>query len=84
MELIKLGIKARCDMHLCPNLATYRIRTGQGGLSRITGSAGLYLCPDCLRALYEAIGKEIVPKSPENLIRKAIKRREENEHKIEK
>lgn len=79
MELTKLSVNARCDMHLCPHLAAYHIHTGKGGVSRFLGGSGLYLCPDCLRALYETIGKELVPKSPDNMIVKAIKRREENE-----
>ena len=79
MELLKLNVKARCDMHLCPNLAEYRIATGSG--RRIFGNAGLYLCGDCLKELYKAIGKVVVPKSPDNLIKKAVKRREENEDK---
>ena len=79
MELTKLSVNARCDMHLCPRLATYRIRTGRSGISRLTSASGLYLCSECLRELYETIGKELVPKSPDNLIKKAIKRREENE-----
>ncbi|MBQ7712184.1 MAG: hypothetical protein IJT69_00035 [Clostridia bacterium] len=79
MELTKLSVNARCDMHLCPNLAAYRIRTGKGSVSRFVGGGGLYLCPDCLRELYETVGRELVPKSPDNLIKKAIKRREENE-----
>ena len=80
MELIKLNVKARCDMHLCPNLAEYRIAAARGGI-RIFGNAGLYLCGDCLKELYQAIGKVLVPKSPDNLIKKAVKRREENEGK---
>ena len=31
--------------------------------------------------LYEAIGRELVPKSPDNLIKKAVKRRENDETK---
>lgn len=80
MELMKLSVKARCDMHLCRNLATYRIASG-GGLSRVGIGGGLYFCRDCLENLYAAIAKEIVPKSPDNLIKKAVKRREENEIK---
>ena len=79
MELIKLNVKARCDMHLCPNIAEYRIASG-GGV-RLFGSSGLYLCGSCLKELYQAIGKVVVPKSPDNLIKKAVKRREENEGK---
>ena len=79
MELTKLSVNARCDMHLCPRFAAYRIQTGRGIVARFMGGGGLYLCPECLRELYETIGKELVPKSPDNLIKKAIKRREENE-----
>ena len=79
MELVKLNVKARCDNYLCRNLAEYRVVTGSGGISRLLGGSGLYFCRDCLTALYAAIGKEIVPKSPDNLIKKAVKRREENE-----
>ena len=80
MQLEKLNVKSRCDMHLCRNVAEYRIGSG-GGISRVFGGTGLYLCKDCLKKLYEAIGKVIVPKSPDNLIKKAVKRREENEGK---
>ena len=79
MDLVKLNVKTRCDMHLCRNLAEYRIAAGNGALSHLFGNAGLYLCHDCLVKLYEAIGKVIVPKSPDNLIKKAVKRREANE-----
>ena len=80
MELIKLSVKTRCDMHLCRNLAEYRVSTGSG-VPRFIGGTSLCLCRDCLTKLYEAIGREIVPKSPDNLIKKAVKRREENEGK---
>ena len=79
MKLTKQNVKARCDGHLCRNFATYRLE-GMGGLPRWIGG-GICLCDDCLQELYEAIGREIVPKSPDNLIKKAVKRREENEGK---
>ena len=79
MELIKLNVPARCDMYLCRNVAAYRIATGKKALPSIFGASGIYLCHDCLVKLYEAIGREIVPKSPDNLIKKAVKRRENNE-----
>ena len=81
MELIKINVATRCDMHLCRNAAKYRVSTGKSGLSHFFGGTGIYLCHDCLLKLYEAIGKEIVPKSPDNLIKKAVKRREGNEAK---
>ena len=79
MELIKLNVKSRCDMHLCRNTAEYRVSTGSGGLSHLFGNPGIYLCHDCLVKLYEAIGRELVPKSPDNGIKKAVKRRETDE-----
>ena len=79
MELIKLNVRSRCDTPLCRNLAEVRFSTGKGVLSRFFGGAGIYLCHDCLIKLYEAIGKEIVPKSPDNLIKKAVKRRSGND-----
>ena len=81
MKLVKLDVKARCDNYLCRNLAEYRIATGSGAFSRLLGGSGLYFCRNCLTELYAAIGKEIIPKSPDNLIKKAVKRREENEGK---
>jgi len=81
MQLIKLDVNARCDMYLCRNSAKYRVVTGGSGgvFPWQRGGSGLYLCPDCLQKLYEAIGKVLVPKSPDNMIKKAVKRREENE-----
>jgi len=80
MELKKLDVKARCDMHLCGKIASYRIDSGgKGFLPWGRNNAGLYLCHDCLVALYEAIGREVVPKSPDSIIKKAEKRRKENE-----
>jgi len=76
MQLEKLNVKSRCDMHLCRNAAEYRVRSGGASLF---GGAGIYLCHDCLVKLYEAIGRELVPKSPDNLIKKAVKRRENDE-----
>ena len=75
MDLIKLNVKSRCDMHLCRNLAEYRVTIGNGILPHVFGGGDLYLCHDCLVKLYEAIGKVIVPKSPDNMIKKAVKRR---------
>ena len=79
MQLTKLSVKSRCDMHLCRNMAEYRVSTGSG--FALFGAQGLYLCHDCLVKLYEAIGRELVPKSPDNLIKQAVKRRENDETK---
>ncbi len=74
MEVTKLNVKARCDMHLCRGPAIYKVAGVKG-----FGGSGLYLCSNCLTELYEALGRVIVPKSPDNLIKKAVKRREEDE-----
>ena len=81
MDLVKLDVKSRCDMYLCRNAAEYRISAGRGVLPHLFGNTGLYLCRPCLIKLYEAMGKELVPKSPDNMIKKAVKRREQNENK---
>ncbi len=79
MELIKLGIKARCDLGLCKNLASYSISPSfaKAHLPWRREAGGVYICSKCLGELYEAIGREIVPKSPDSLIKKAVKRRNE-------
>ena len=81
MELMKLSVKARCDMGLCKNLAAYSIASGgqKAHLPWRREAGGTYICQECLEKLYAAIGKVLVPKSPDNVIKKAVERREENE-----
>ena len=81
MELVKLNVKVRCDLGLCKNNAQYAASPEVSGprLPWRKEAGGLYLCRSCMEKLYEAIGKEIVPKSPDSLIKKAEKRREQNE-----
>lgn len=81
MELVKLNVRARCDMGLCKNIASYSISSGgaKAHLPWRREAGGTYICEDCLKALYVAIGKILVPKSPDNMIKKAIKRRENDE-----
>ena len=35
-------------------------------------NAGLFLCKDCLSEVYQTIGVNIVPKSPNNMLNKKI------------
>ena len=81
MELVKLNVKARCDMGLCKNLAEYSISPARekAHLPWRKEAGGTYICGQCLRDLYAVIGKVLVPKSPDNMIKKAIKRRENDE-----
>ncbi len=73
MQLNKLTVNMRCDMPLCGNSAAYSIGADSGSERRI------FICESCMKKLYEQIGKLIVPKSPDNIIKTAVKRREENE-----
>ncbi len=73
MELKKLNAPIRCDMPMCGRRAVYGI-SAKGGLR----SRQLNICKECLQELYSAIALVIVPKSPDNLIVKAVKRREQN------
>ncbi len=81
MELVKLNVKAKCDLGTCRNVAAYVVSPELPGprLPWRREAAGIYLCRECLEKLYEAIGRELIPKSPDSLIKKAEKRREKNE-----
>lgn len=72
MKLAKLNVKVRCDFGLCKNLASYEFYE-QGVLSR----RKIYLCEDCAKQLFELLSKEFVPKSPVNLVKKAVKKQGE-------
>ncbi len=73
MELIKIKALVRCDMPMCSNKAAYAISAKSGLKSR-----QINICEGCLAELYGAIASIVVPKSPSNLIVKAVKRREED------
>ena len=67
MKLVDIGIKVRCDIPNCKNMAKYKlIKTG------FLKNAGLLLCKDCLSDVYETIGSNIIPKSPSNMLNKKI------------
>ena len=68
MNLVDVYVKVRCDMPNCRNAATVRVE--KVGFLR---SAGLYLCDDCCKEVYETLAKRIVPKSPDNMLNKKIK-----------
>ena len=73
MKLKKINALVRCDMPMCNNKAAYTI-TAKGGLR----SRQINICKECLKNLYDEISNELVPKSPHNMIAKAVKRREQN------
>lgn len=71
MELKQLNAPIRCDMPMCKQKADYGINA-HGGLR----CRQINICKDCMTKLFELIGGVIIPKSPNNLIIKAVKRRE--------
>lgn len=76
MKLIKVNALVRCDMPMCNNKANYTI-TAKGVLR----SRQINICKDCLNSLYEEISNEIIPKSPDNMIAKAVKKRRDQDAK---
>lgn len=66
MKLEEVKRRIRCEMPNCKNLA--KIKVVKEGFIH---SAGLYLCDDCKKALYEELAKNVVPKSPTNVFNKS-------------
>jgi len=72
MNLVDANIKIRCDVPNCKEMAKYKlVKAG------FVKNAGLFLCKDCVRDIYEAIGVCIVPKSPSNMLNKKIVNKKE-------
>ena len=67
MNLVETNINIRCDMPNCKMMAKYKLnKTG------FVKNAGLFLCKDCIKDIYETLGAHIVPKSPNNMLNKKI------------
>lgn len=62
MEVKVDGVKGKCVG--CKADAKYEIVLKKSLLG------GVYLCENCMREIYSEIGKILVPKSPENIIKK--------------
>ena len=69
--LTKNMYKIACDSGSCKNVAAYSIRAK--GFGR---GSKFFLCEECLGSLYREIGKILTPKSPDNAIRKSLKKKE--------
>lgn len=65
MELERLKTSVRCDIGICKNKAVYTFG-GRG----ILPMRRINMCQECAKELYELLGKEFVPKSPENVIKR--------------
>ena len=70
MELKKLeNVKVKCDFVGCNNMADYSINIKRGFFGGTTD-----ICLDCLKELYYLCGKQLIPQSPPNMLRKKEKR----------
>ena len=67
MKLVEVNMKIKCDMPNCKNMAVNKV-IKPGFLK----NAGLFLCKECIKEMYSAIGSCIVPKSPSNMLNKKI------------
>ena len=63
MKLEEVAYKVKCDMPGCKNISAYSITN-----KHFVISTNMYLCKDCMKELYSAIGKILVPKSPKNIL----------------
>ena len=69
MELKKLeNVKVKCDFVGCNNMADYSISIKRGLFGGTTD-----ICLDCLKELYVICGKQLIPQSPPNMLRKKEK-----------
>ena len=71
MKLQESSIKIKCDMPNCKQMAKFKLQK-----SGFMKNAGLFLCKDCVKEIYEALASNIVPKSPSNMLNKKITKKE--------
>lgn len=60
MKIVENSSRVRCELGACKNRATHAV-----ALERVGLRGRLYMCEDCMNALYTAIGEVVVPKSVE-------------------
>ncbi len=76
MKMSKVKHKIRCDIAGCNNYADYNFEYKKGFFSN-----GLNLCKKCVNDMYMTIGKEIVPKSPINMLNTEKRKEKKIENK---
>ena len=76
MIVSKNSKKLKCDISGCNMIADYVIEYKKGFRAN-----GLYVCKDCMKNMYESMGKFIVPKSPVNILNLDKKKEKRNEKK---
>ncbi|MBD5100660.1 MAG: hypothetical protein HDT29_05280 [Clostridiales bacterium] len=69
MKIIIQKSKVKCDVGKCKNQAHYSI-VPEG----VSSSQYVNLCEECASDIYSALGKQLVPKSPQNMLARAVKR----------
>lgn len=62
MEIIEGRTGKRCEMGRCRNRADLQVRIERMGIR-----STFYICRDCAKELYGALGARLVPKSIETL-----------------
>lgn len=71
MKIVKSNTVVKCDIPNCRNIANYIITE-----SGIDERNQINICEDCAKELHDILSRTIVPKSPENIIKKACKNKE--------
>ena len=66
MEIINVDNNIRCELGGCKRRATHAVKFDRAGIG-----SRLYMCDECMNALYSAVGTATVPKSVETAKRKA-------------
>ena len=71
MKIVNIEKRIRCEMQNCKNMA--EIRVEKEGFFR---SSGFCICNECMKDMYLCFSKIIVPKSPNNMLNKKVKSKE--------
>lgn len=71
MRIVKEKYNIRCDMGTCRNVSKYAVEFDDNKRHN------LHICSDCFNELYGIMGKELTPKSPENVVKKSVAKQKE-------
>lgn len=70
MRIEKSNTIVKCDIPGCVNFASHRITD-----SGIDERNQINICDECMKDMHLLLSKILIPKSPENLVKKACKRK---------
>ena len=71
MKIVNIEKRIRCEMPNCKNMAEIRVEK-----EGFFGSSGFCICNECMKDMYLCFSKIIVPKSPNNMLNKKVKSKE--------